>query len=267
MPRAGGGKAVRRGGAMRLEGKRALVTGAGTRGMGRAIAEALGTEGADVAVHYFGDGSVARELVEHLRAAGRRAVDLGADLADPAEARALVGRAVDALGGLDVVVCCAAVLSRVPFLELTDAEWDRVHAVNLRGYFAVGQEAARHMAARGTGGRIVMVSSVNQFSVNRGIAHYVATKGGVMQLAKAMALELAPTGITVNLIAPGTIETDLNRAFLADADHRRAKLGLIPMQRIGRPEDVAGAAVFLASEDAAYVTGATIVVDGGLTLE
>lgn len=252
---------------MRLEGRRALVTGAGTRGMGRAIAEALGAEGADLAVHYYGDGAVARELVDRLRASGRRAVDLAADLGDPTAARALVRRAIDALGGLDVVVCCAATLSRVPFLDLTDAEWDRVHAVNLHGYFAVGQEAARHMVERGGGGRIVMVSSVNQVTVNRGIAHYVATKGGVMQLAKAMALELAPQGITVNLIAPGTIETDLNRAFLADPENRRAKLGLIPMERIGRPEDVAGAAVFLASDAAAYVTGATIVVDGGLTLE
>jgi NAD(P)-dependent dehydrogenase (short-subunit alcohol dehydrogenase family) len=155
----------------------------------------------------------------------------------------------------------------VPFLELTDAEWDRVHAVNLRGYFAVGQEAARHMVGRGAGGRIIMVSSVNQVTVNRGIAHYVATKGGVMQLAKAMALELASAGVTVNLIAPGTIETDLNRAFLAEPENRRAKLGRIPMDRIGRPQDVAGAAVFLAGESAAYVTGATIVVDGGLTLE
>jgi len=252
---------------MRLEGRRALVTGAGTRGMGRAIAEALGVEGADVAVHYYGDGTAARELVDRLRASGRRAVDLGADLGDPMAARALVRRAIDALGGLDVVVCCAATLSRVPFLDLTDAEWDRVHAVNLHGYFAVGQEAARHMVERGGGGRIVMVSSVNQVTVNRGIAHYAATKGGVMQLAKAMALELAPQGITVNLIAPGTIETDLNRAFLADPENRRAKLGLIPMERIGRPEDVAGAAVFLASAAAGYVTGATIVVDGGLTLE
>ncbi len=252
---------------MKLEGRRALVTGAGSRGMGQAIAEALGAEGADVAVHYYGDGAVARELVDRLRASGRRAVDLGADLGDPTVARALVRRAIDALGGLDVVVCCAAVLSRVPFLDLTDTEWDRVHAVNLHGYFAVGQEAARHMVERGGGGRIVMVSSVNQVTVNRGIAHYVATKGGVMQLAKAMALELAPSGITVNLIAPGTVETDLNRAFLADPENRRAKLGLIPMARIGRPEDVAGAAVFLASDAAAYVTGATIVVDGGLTLE
>ena len=252
---------------MSLEGKRALVTGAGSRGIGRAIAAALGAEGADVAVHYYGDGGVAGELVERLRASGRRAVAMPADLAEPVAARALVRGAIDELGGLDVVVCCAAVLSRIPFLDLTDAEWDRVHAVNLRGYFAVGQEAARHMVARKAGGRIIMVSSVNQVTVNRGIAHYVATKGGVMQLAKAMALELAPAGITVNLIAPGTIETDLNRSFLARPENRQAKLGLVPMDRIGRPEDIAGAAVYLASDAAAYVTGATIVVDGGLTLE
>jgi NAD(P)-dependent dehydrogenase (short-subunit alcohol dehydrogenase family) len=252
---------------MPLEGKRALVTGAGSRGIGRAIAEALGAEGADVAVHYYGDGTAALGLVDRLRAAGRRAVALPADLADPTAARGLVRRAIDDLGALDVVVCCAAVLSRVPFLELTDAEWDRAHAVNLRGYFAVGQEAARHMVARSAGGRIIMVSSVNQVTVNPGIAHYVATKGGVMQLAKAMALELAPAGVTVNLIAPGTIETDLNRAFLAQPENRLAKLRLIPMDRIGLPQDVAGAAVFLASEAAAYVTGTTIFVDGGLTLE
>lgn len=252
---------------MSLEGKHALVTGAGSQGIGRAVAEALGTEGADVAVHYYGDGAASLELVDRLRRSGRRAVALPADLADPTAARSLVRRAIEDLGALDVVVCCAAVLSRVPFLELTDAEWDRVHAVNLRGYFAVGQEAARHMVTRGAGGRIIMVSSVNQATVNRGIAHYAATKGGVMQLAKAMALELAPAGITVNLIAPGTIETDLNRAFLARPENRRAKLRLIPMDRIGQPQDVAGAAVFLASEAAAYVTGATIVVDGGLTLE
>src|SRR5262249_20169002 len=151
------------------------------------IAEALGTAGADVAAHYYGDDAVAQALVGHLRAAGRRAVALPADLADSAAARALVRRAIDELGGPDVAVCCAAVLSRVPFLELTDADWDRVHAVNLRGYFAVGQEAARHMVGRGAGGRIIMVSSVNQVTVNRGIAHYAATKGGVMQLAKSMA--------------------------------------------------------------------------------
>jgi NAD(P)-dependent dehydrogenase (short-subunit alcohol dehydrogenase family) len=252
---------------MLLEGKRALVTGAGSRGIGRAIAEALAAAGADVAVHYHGDGALASQLVGRIRESGRRAVALPADLADPAAGRALVGRAAEELGAVDILVCCAAVLSRVPFLELTDAEWDRIHAVNLRGYFVTAQEAARRMVERGAGGRIVMVSSVNQYTVNRGIAHYAAAKGGVMQLAKSMALELAPTGVTVNLIAPGTIETDLNRDFLSEPGNRRAKLGLIPMDRIGRPEDIAGAAVYLASDAAGYVTGATIVVDGGLSLE
>src|SRR5262249_1804247 len=138
-----------RGGGMSLEGKRAPVTGAGSQGIGRAIAEALGTAGADVAVHYYDDGAVARELAEGLRVAGRHAVAFEADLADPVAARELVHRAIAELGTLDIVVCCAAVLSRVPFLDLTDAEWDRVHAVNLRGYFSVAQEAARHMVARG----------------------------------------------------------------------------------------------------------------------
>lgn len=252
---------------MQLAGRTALVTGAGTRGVGRAIAQALADAGADVALHYWRDGRLAVELAAAFRASGRRAEVLEADLADPAAARALVRRAVETLGTVDILVNNAAAFSRVPFLQLTDAEWDRVHAVNLRGYFATGQEAARHMVARGQGGRIIMVSSVNQVTANRNLAHYVATKGGVMQLARAMALELAPHGITVNLIAPGTIETDLNRAFLADPAARGAKLAGIPLGRIGEPEDVAGAAVFLASSAAAYVTGATITVDGGLTIE
>lgn len=252
---------------MRLEGRRALVTGAATHGMGRAIAEALAAEGAEVAVHHYREAEAAAELVAALRATGRRAVALQADLGDPVAARALVRRAVETLGALDVLVNNAAAFSRVPFLDLTDAEWDRVHAVNLRGYFATGQEAARHMVARGAGGRIIMVSSVNQVTVNPGLAHYVATKGGVMQLARAMALELAPAGVTVNLIAPGTIETDLNRQALADPATRQARLARIPMRRLGQPEDVAGAAVFLASDAASYVTGATITIDGGLTLE
>ena len=147
----------------------------------------------------------------------------------------MVRDAADALGGLDILVHCAATLARVPFLEISDEEWDRVHAVNLRGAFAVGQEAARLMADAGNGGRIIYVSSVNQDHPTLHLAHYVASKGGVRMLARSMAMELAPLGITVNLIAPGTVETDLNRAALSDPDFRRAKLDLIPMDRIADP--------------------------------
>ena len=178
----------------------------------------------------------------------------------------MVTAADKAMGGLDILVHCAATLARVPFLDLDDAEWDRVHAVNLRGAFATAQEVARGMARRGAGGRIIMVSSVNQDHPTLHLAHYVASKGGVRMLARAMAIELAGQGITVNLIAPGTIETDLNRAALADDGFRKIKLGLIPTGHIGTPGDVAGAAVYLASDAARYVTGTTITVDGGLTL-
>jgi NAD(P)-dependent dehydrogenase (short-subunit alcohol dehydrogenase family) len=252
---------------MMLAGRRALVTGAGSHGIGRAIALALAEAGCDVAVHHLGQAATAEALARTIAEAGRHACCLEADLADPAAARALVTRATRQLGSLEIVVNCAATLARVPLLEITDDEWDRVHGVNLRGYFAVSQEAARHMVAGGEGGRIIMVSSVNQHHPTPGLAHYVASKGGVMMLARAMALELAEHGITVNLIAPGTVRTDLNRASFDDAAFTRAKLALIPMRRIAEPVDVAGAAVFLASDAASYITGSTITIDGGLTLQ
>lgn len=252
---------------MELAGRRALVTGTGSHGIGRAIALALAGAGCDLALHHHGQAATAEALATAIREAGHGACALDADLADPAAARALVADAIVQLGGLDISVSCAATLARVPLLEITDDEWDRVHAVNLRGYFAVSQEAARHMVAHGRGGRIIMVSSVNQQQPTPGLAHYVASKGGVMMLARAMALELAEHGITVNLIAPGTVRTDLNRAAFDEAAFTRAKLDRIPMRRIAEPTDIAGAAVFLASDAASYITGSTITVDGGLTLQ
>lgn len=169
------------------------------------------------------------------------------------------------MGPLSILVACAGTLKRVPFFELDDAEWERVHRVNLHGTFAVAQEAARAMVAR-KAGRIVLISSVNQDHASPNLAHYVASKGGVRMLGRAMALELAPHGVTVNMIAPGTVETDINRAALADPEFRAAKVALIPMGRVAGPQDIAGAAVYLAGPSAAYVTGSTITVDGGLTL-
>ncbi|MFZ4534593.1 MAG: SDR family NAD(P)-dependent oxidoreductase [Alsobacter sp.] len=242
------------------------MTGADSDGIGRAVALALAAAGADVALHWYGSREKAEELAGLIRGMGRRTALVHADMGDADAARAAVRAAAEALGSLGILVCNAALIQRKAFLEITDEDWRAIHAVNLHGYFACGQEAARLMIGQGSGGRIVMVSSVNQAHANPDIAHYVATKGGVMMLARAMALELAAHDITVNLVAPGTIETDINRHMLADPEFRARKLAPVPLRRAGRPEDVAGAVVYLASAEASYVTGATIVVDGGLTI-
>jgi NAD(P)-dependent dehydrogenase (short-subunit alcohol dehydrogenase family) len=251
---------------MKLAGSTALVTGADSMGMGRAIALALAEAGADVAVHWYSDRALGEDVVARIAAMGRKAVLVGCDLGDPAAARAMLRAAWDGLGSLGIVVCNAGMIQRKAFLDIDDADWDRIHGVNLRGTFAVAQEAARRMVAAGIGGRIVMVSSVNQAHANPDIAHYAATKGGIMMLARSMALELAPYGITVNLVAPGTIETDINRHMLADPEFRARKLAGVPLRRAGTPEDVAGSVLYLASEAASYLTGTTITVDGGLTI-
>ncbi|MBL8700150.1 MAG: SDR family oxidoreductase [Alphaproteobacteria bacterium] len=251
---------------VRLAGRRALVTGAGSDGIGRAIALALAEAGADVALHHLDQHDDAARTAAAIGGLGRRAVTVQADFAADGAGRRCVHEATAALGALDILVCTAAILLRKPVLELTDADWRRVHRINLEAYFATAQEAARGMAARGYG-RIVMISSVNQWTPNPGLAAYASAKAGVMQLARSLALELAPRGVTVNLVAPGTIETDFNRAALADPAYRRQKMDLIPSGRIGAPADVAAAALFLASDQASYVTGTTITVDGGLELK
>ncbi len=243
----------------------ALVTGADSLGIGRAVALALAHAGAHVALHWYRDRAQAEDLAAQIDALGRKTVLVHADMGDPTAARAAVQEARNGLGGLGILVCNAARIQRKPFFEITDEDWAAVHSVNLHGYFACAQEAARGMLQEG-GGRIIMISSVNQAHANPDIAHYVASKGGVMMLARAMALELAAHDITVNLVAPGTIETDINRHMLADPEFRARKLAPVPMRRAGRPEDVAGAVVYLAGEAASYVTGATMVVDGGLTI-
>ncbi len=247
-------------------GEAALVTGTDSLGIGRAIALRLARAGMDVALHWYRDRTRAEQVAAEIRAGGRRAVLVHADLGDAAAARRAVREAHAALGGLSVVVCNAGMIQRKPLLEITDADWDRLHAVNLHGSFAVAQEAAGLMVQAGQGGRIVMISSVNQAHANPDIAHYVASKGGIMMLARAMALELAEHGITVNLVAPGTIETDINRQMLADPAFRSRKLAGVPLRRAGTPEDIAGAVLYLASTEAGYVTGSTITVDGGLTI-
>lgn len=252
---------------MKLLGKTSLVTGAGSRGIGRDIALALATEGADVSLHARdADRPLLIETRDAIRNMGRRAEIVAADLATPDAARRMVDDAHRLFGRLDILINNAAAIVRRPLFELTDADLDTVLSVNVKAYFAAGQQAARHMVAASRPGRIIMVSSVNQDLVVEGQVAYCTSKGAVRQLARGMALELAPWGITVNIIAPGTIETDINRHLLADKSFRQARLAPIPLARIGTPADIGAAAVFLASDAASYVTGATLTIDGGLSL-
>jgi NAD(P)-dependent dehydrogenase (short-subunit alcohol dehydrogenase family) len=251
---------------MRLEGKKALITGAGSHGIGRAIALAFAREGADVAIHYHSRPEVAASVVADIEGLGRRAFALQGDLSAAEACRQVVRAASERLGGLDVIVTAAAAIYRKPILEITDAEWDHMMALNLRGTFACATEAARIMRSAGTRGRIIVIGSVVQQLALGGQVAYGTTKGGVAQLARGMAYELAPDGITVNVLAPGATLTDFNREYLADPEVRQKRIDAIPIGRLGAPEDMAEAAVYLASPGAAYTTGITIFVDGGIML-
>ena len=249
---------------MRLQGRRALVTGGG-RGIGREIALAFAREGADVAVNCVRDAEAAERTAAEIRALGRRAAVVQGDTSMAVDVQRFVGEALDALGELDVLVNNAAALSRVPFLELTEQEWDRVLDVGLKGYFLVGQAVARHMVERRRGS-IVNVSSLNQQMAAMNFAHYCASKGGVAMLTRCMALELAPHGVRVNAIAAGTVITDWNRDYFADPQRRAQREGRIPLGRIGDPRELTGMAVYLASDESSYTTGASMFVDGGMSI-
>ncbi|WP_144183431.1 SDR family NAD(P)-dependent oxidoreductase [Elioraea rosea] len=241
-----------------LAGRRALVTGAGTEGIGRATARLLARAGARVAVHHLSEEEAAGALADETGGPA-----LAADFADVSAAARLPHRAAEALGGLDILVANAGMLLRKPLAETSDAEFARIHAVNLQAAFALAREAAGLMRK---GGRIVFTSSVNQWMPNPGLVAYGSSKAGIGGLARQMALELAEAGISVNAVAPGTIETEFNRVAREDPAWRERKLALIPAGRTGTPEDVAGVVLFLCSDFAGYVTGTTLAVDGGLSL-
>jgi NAD(P)-dependent dehydrogenase (short-subunit alcohol dehydrogenase family) len=251
---------------MRLEDEKALVTGAGSHGIGRAIALAFAREGADVAIHYHSRPDVAASVVADIKELGRRSFSLQADLSEAEPCRQLVRAAAERLGGLDVIVTAAAAIYRKPILAITDDEWDHMFALNLRGTFACATEAARLMRTNGTRGRIIVIGSIVQQLALAGQVAYGTTKAGVAQLARGMAYELAPDGITVNVIAPGATLTDFNRDYLSDPEVRQKRIDAIPLGRLGAPEDMAEAAVYLASPGASYTTGITIFVDGGIML-
>lgn len=242
----------------------ALVTGA-SGGLGGAIAVGLAKAGADVACHFQRDAAAANEVADQVRRTGQRAMTVGADVASSSEVAEMVALVVKDLGRLDILVNNAGVMDTAPFLDLDEDSWDTVIDINLKGYFLVGQAAARVMA-RAAYGRIVNVSSTRQEQAHEGNTAYAASKGGIWMLNRVMALELAEHGIRVNSVAPGTIETDLNRTYLSDPAFRNRRISSIPVGRLGVPEDVVAAVVLLASREADFITGASLMIDGGQTI-
>ena len=245
---------------MRLTGKVALVTGA-QQGIGRAVAVALAREGADVAVNYLDDRAAAAKVVDEARGHGVRAIAVPGDVAQPADVSAIAATIERELGRLDILVNNAGIFPRVPFLEMAERDWDAVLDVNLKGGFLCAQASARMMVRGGRGGAIVNLASGAIRGTPRGV-HYSASKGGVVSMTRALALELAPHAIRVNAIAPGVTDTAQPR-YGHSEDEILAMAKTIPLGRIGTPEDIARVAVFLVSDDAGYITGQTLFVNGG----
>lgn len=255
-----------------LAGQSALVTGANS-GIGRVIALALGRAGADVAVNYLTDPDAASSVVDELRRAGRRAVAIKADVSREEEVDAMFERAIAEFGTLHVTVCNAGLQRDAPFHRMTLAQWDTVIGVNLTGQFLCARAAVREYLRRGVveavsaaAGKIIHISSVHEVIPWAGHANYAASKGGVAMLMKSLAQEVAPARIRVNAIAPGAIRTPINAPAWSTPEAYEDLMKLVPYQRIGEPEDVARAAVWLASDASDYVTGTSLFVDGGMTL-
>jgi glucose 1-dehydrogenase len=248
---------------MRVQDKVAIVTGAAT-GIGKAIALCLAREGAAVAIDYVGRPDHAEAAAGQIAESGATALAVEADVSNPDQVARLIDRVVGRFGGLDILVNNAGIEEKHPFLETPQAVWDKVIAINLTGPWLCSQAAARQMAKQGRGGRIINISSVHEDLPMPTNAPYCAAKGGLRMLMRTIAVELAPHGITVNNIAPGAIDTPMDAPLKANQEEMRTLLGEIPLGRMGRPEEVADLAAFLASDAAAYITGSTYVIDGGL---
>jgi glucose 1-dehydrogenase len=244
---------------MDLNGRTAIVTGAGS-GIGHAIAERFGGAGAAVCVSYLDHEEEAQALAARLP----RAIAVKADVSSAAQVEDMVGRTRDRLGSVDVLVNNAGIEKEMPFLDLDEETWDRILAVNLKGAFLCARAAGRLMRDSGRGGCIVNVSSIHEDLPFPGFAPYCAAKGGLRMLMRDIAVELAPHRIRVNNVAPGAIATPINEPTLKDPEKLAELQSMIPLARVGKPEEVAEVALFLASEASSYVTGSTYYVDGGM---
>jgi len=247
-----------------LIGKTALVTGA-SRGIGRGIALCLAKQGADVAVNYHSSEEEAQAVVGEIKKLGQKAIAVRADVSKSDQVGAMVQKVVQEFGRLDILVNNAGVLNFKTLDQMREEDWDWVIDTNLKGQFLCAKAAVPLMEKNGWG-RIINIASIASGGVGVGypaLAHYCASKGGVVALTEGLAVELGVKGITVNAIAPGAIETDMAKSITEDEQVKRGLLARLPIKRIGQPEDVGAAAVFLASDEAGYMTGSVVYVDGG----
>lgn len=255
-----------------LEGQPALVTGANS-GIGKAVALGLAAAGADVVINYITDLPAAEEVAHAVETKGRRALVIKADVSNEADVQAMFAQSVRHFSTLHIVVTNAGLQRDAAIDQMTLEQWNTVIRVNLTGQFLCAREAVREFKKRGViegvsraAGKLIMMSSVHQEIPWAGHANYAASKGGIMQLMRSIAQELAPFTIRANGVAPGAVRTPINRAAWDTLDAYRKLMTLVPYKRIGEPEDIAQAVVWLASDFSDYVTGATLFVDGGMTL-
>jgi glucose 1-dehydrogenase len=247
----------------RLTGKIAVVTGSGS-GIGQAIAERLAADGATVVVDYVTHPEEAQATVDNITSAGGKAIMLQADVTNLAQTAKLIDDIWQQLGSCDILVNNAGVEKSADFTDVTEADYDFVLNVNLKGAFFLTQAFVRRLKAAAKPGRVINISSVHEDMVFPHFSTYCASKGAMRMLMRDLAVELGPLGITVNNIAPGAINTPINKSLLADKPKLNALLANIPLGRLGEPGEVAGVAAFLASDDGSYVTGSTYFLDGGL---
>lgn len=254
-----------------LVGQKALVTGASS-GIGKAVAIGLGRAGADVVVNYISNEDVAQEVVKQIQGFGSKALAIQADVSNEAEVQAMFKTMIETFGTVDILVANAGLQRDAPFEQMTLEQWNKVIDVNLTGQFLCAREAIREFQRRGVreevsvaAGKIICMSSVHQIIPWAGHVNYAASKGGINMLMQSLVQEFAPLRIRVNSIAPGAIRTPINRSAWETPEAYAKLMELVPYQRIGEPEDIAQAAVFLASDMADYINGATLFVDGGMT--
>ena len=248
---------------MKLDNKVAIITGAAT-GIGQAIAITMAREGASVVVDYVGKPGTADDTIHQIESAGGKALAVEADVSQPDQVANLIGSAVSTFGKLDVFVNNAGIEYKHPITEFPLDQWNKIIAVNLTGPFLCIQAAAKQMIAQGGAGRIINISSVHQDLPMPTNAPYCASKGGLRMLMRTVAVELGPHGITVNNIGPGAVYTPIDADVQANPEMEKALMAEIPLGRWGQPVEIANLAVFLASDDAAYITGSTYYIDGGM---